>query len=51
MTNEQIERLVEVRTNAADNMLMSRKWSQERYNLHIRALNRWADERYAKVRG
>lgn len=49
MTNEQIERLVEARTNAADNMLMSRKWSQEKYNLHLRALNRWADRKMERA--
>lgn len=49
MTNEQIERLVEARTNAADNMLLSLKWTQEKYNLHMRALNRWADSKMERA--
>ena len=45
MTNEQIERLVETRTNAADNALMAGRMTQAEYDFHMRALNRWADRK------
>jgi len=49
MTNEQIERIIETRTNAADNALMSGRMTQKQYDLHMRALNRWADRKMEKA--
>jgi hypothetical protein len=50
MTNQQIERSVEIKTNSADNALMNGRMTQIEYDFHMKALNRWADSRYAKVR-
>lgn len=50
MTAEQIERSVEIKINAADNALMNGCMSQKEYDLHMKALNRWADMQYDKVR-
>ena len=50
LTAEQIERIVEVRTNAADSALMNRNMTQAEYDLHMRALQRWADMRFAKCK-
>jgi hypothetical protein len=49
MTYEQIERIVESRTNAADNALMSGRMTQKQYDLHMRALNRWADRKMERA--
>jgi hypothetical protein len=49
MTSEQIERSVELKTNAADNALMNGRMSQAEYNSHMKELNRWADDQYARV--
>lgn len=51
MTNEQIERSVEIKSNAADSALMNGRMTQAQYDLHMRALNRWADMKYSKARG
>lgn len=48
-TAEQIERIVQVRTDAADNSLMKGSMTQVQYDLHMRALNRWADRQFAKA--
>lgn len=48
-TAEQIERIVELRTNAADSALMNRRMTQAAYDLHMRALNRWADQQFRKA--
>lgn len=50
MTEQQIERAVEIKTDAADRALMSGRMSQAEYDFHMKALNRWADMKYAKVR-
>lgn len=49
MTNEQIERQVELTTNAADNALMSGRMTQNEYDLHMRAIARWADRLTARA--
>lgn len=46
MTTEQIERLVEMRTDAADRALMSYRMTQAEYNLHMRAIDRWAERMF-----
>lgn len=51
MTNEQIERSVEIKSNAADSALMNGRMTQAEYDAHMKELNRWADEQYARVRG
>jgi len=51
MTNEQVERQIESKTNAADAALMSGRMTQAEYDLHMRAINRWADRLFDKVRG
>lgn len=49
MTNEQIERAVEIKSNAADSALMNGRMTQTEYDLHMKALNRWADTKFAKA--
>jgi hypothetical protein len=49
MTHEQIERAVEIKTNAADNALMNRRMTQAEYDFHMKALNRWVDMKYARI--
>lgn len=51
MTNEQIERSVEIKSNAADSALMNGRLTQAEYDTHMKELNRWADKQYEKVRG
>jgi hypothetical protein len=43
MTEDQIERSVELKTNAADNALMSGRMTQAEYDAHMREITRWAD--------
>lgn len=49
MTEEQIERSVEIKTNAADRALMNGSMTQTQYNNHMSELNRWAADKYARV--
>ena len=50
LTEEQIERSVELKTNAADNALMNGRMTQAQYDFHMKALNRWADQQYNKLK-
>jgi hypothetical protein len=49
MTEEQIERGVEVRTNAIDRALMDGRMTQTEYDSSMESLNRWADANYERV--
>jgi hypothetical protein len=44
MSEEQIERAVESRTNALDRRLMRGAITQAEYDAEMRALSRWADQ-------
>lgn len=46
MTEEQIERSVEVKMNAADNALMNGRMTQAEYDAHVKELNRWSENQY-----
>lgn len=48
MTEQQIERSVEVKSNAADAALMSGCMTQAEYDAHMKELNRWADDAMAR---
>ena len=50
MTEEQIEYSVELKTNAADHALMNGHMTQAQYDIYMKALNRWADMQYKKVK-
>lgn len=49
MTEEQIERMVEIRTDAADRALMNGTLTQAEYDARMKELNRWADDQYART--
>jgi len=46
MTTEQIERSVEIKSDAADRALMNGHMTQAEYDTHMKELNRWADRQY-----
>ena len=48
MTEEQIERVVEFRTNSIDRAYMNGGLTDAEYKLKLRALDRWAER---KLRG
>jgi len=50
MTEEQIERSVESKTNAADSALMNGTMTQVEYDAHMKELNRWAEDQFARVK-
>lgn len=49
MTEEQIERHVEDRTNRADNALMLNRITQAEYDERMKHLSRWAEQEYARL--
>ena len=49
MNEEQIERSVEIKTNSADRALMNGHMTQAEYDAHMKELNRWADDQYARA--
>jgi hypothetical protein len=46
MTVDQIERAVEIRTDALDRRLMSGQLSQAEYDAKMKALGQWAEREY-----
>lgn len=49
MTEDQIERAVERKTNSADNAFMNGILSQEEYDFHMTEINKWAENQYTKI--
>lgn len=50
MTEDQIERRVEVRVDAADRAFMAKRLSQAQYDVILNDIAKWADEQYAQKR-
>jgi len=50
MTEEQIEGSVELKTDSADRALMNGRMTQAEYDAHMKELNRWADDQYARAK-
>lgn len=50
LTEEQIERIVEKRTDAIDKKLMDGKSTPAEYDADCRAIRDWADQQYAKLK-
>lgn len=50
MTEDQIERRVEARVDAADRAFMARRMTQAEYDACIKAINAWAGAQYAQKR-
>lgn len=46
MTEDQIERAVERKTDAVDALLMARKLSQAEYDSRMAEIAAWADQQY-----
>ena len=46
MTEEQIERSVEWKTDEADRALMAGRWTQAEYDEYMRKLNAWTERQY-----
>ena len=46
MTEEQIERSVEWKTDEADRALMAGRWTQAEYDEYMRKLAAWADRQH-----
>lgn len=50
LTEDQIERVVEKRTDTMDSEFMDGRMTREDYDANCKALSAWADREYARTR-